>query len=93
MLNDFNINIVKPIKIYEDNSGAIAIAKFRNLTKKSKYIETHFHFVNESYEKKEIDILKVESEKTFADILAKALGRIKFEYFREAFYKIYDMYW
>ena len=40
LLKDFNINIVEPIKIYEDNSGAIAIAKFCNLTKKSKYIDS-----------------------------------------------------
>lgn len=33
------------------------------LSKKlSKYIEVHFHFVNESYENKEIDITKVGSE-------------------------------
>ena len=71
-----------PIKNYEDNSGAIAISKFENLTKDSKYIEVHFHFVNESYENKEIDIIKVDSENNVADILTKALGRKKFENFR-----------
>lgn len=38
LLNDFRIKINKPVKIYEDNSGAIAIAKYGNLMKNSKYI-------------------------------------------------------
>ena len=80
-MKDLQIEIVKPISIYEDNCGAIAIAKYGNLTKKSKYVETHFQFVNESYERKEIDIIKVESENNTADILTKALGRMKFDKF------------
>ena len=36
LLKDFRIKIEKPVKIYEDNSGAIEIAKFGNLTKNSK---------------------------------------------------------
>ena len=38
LLKDFTLNIENPIKIYEDNSGAIDIARFGNLTKNSKYI-------------------------------------------------------
>lgn len=82
LLLDFNVNIEKPISIYVDNSGAISIAKSGNLTKNSKYIEVHFHFVNESYEKGIINIEKVDSEENLADILTKALGRVKFEKFR-----------
>jgi len=82
VLLEFKVNIDKPISIYEDNSGAISIAKFGNLTKNSKYIEVHFHFVNESYEKGIIKIVKVNSEENLADILTKALGRVKFEKFR-----------
>jgi len=82
LLLDFNVNIIKSISIYEDNSGAISIAKFGNLTKNSKYIEVHFHFVNESYEKGIIKLVKIDSEDNLADILTKALGRVKFEKFR-----------
>ena len=82
LLKNFKIMIDRPIKIYKDNSGAIAISKFGNLTKNSKYIEVHFHFVNESYENKEIDIIIVDSENNVADILTKALERNKFENFR-----------
>ena len=84
LLEDFCLKIEKPVKIYEDNSGAVAIAKFGNLTKNSKYIEIHYHFVNECYERKIINIVKIESENNIADILTKALGRNKFEAFRLA---------
>ena len=82
LLKEFRIKFEKPIKIYEDNSGAIAIAKFGNLTKNSKYIEIHYHFINECYERKIIKIVKVDSENNVADILTKALGRVIFEAFR-----------
>ena len=82
LLKVFKVKIKKPIKIFENNSGAIAIAKFGNLTKNSKYIEVHHHFVNESYEQGIIQILKVDTESNLADILTKALGRVKFEKFR-----------
>ena len=82
LLKEFRIKIEKPVKIYEDNSGAIAIAKFGNLTKNSKYIEIHYHFINECYERKIIKIVKVDSENNVADILTKALGRVIFEAFR-----------
>lgn len=80
LLKDFKLKVDQPVKIYDDNSGAIAIAKFGNLTKNSKYIEVHYYFVNECYERKIIDIVKVESERNLADISTKALGRTKLEF-------------
>ena len=59
----FNTTFEKPVKIYEDNSGAAAIGKFGNLTKNSKHIEVRCHNVNENYEKGIIDIVKIETEK------------------------------
>ena len=53
LLRDFNIEIDKPINIFQDNSGAVSIAKFGNFTKRSKYIEVHYHFVNENYVNRE----------------------------------------
>ena len=82
LLSDFNIEIDKPMNTFEDNSGAVSIARFGNFTKRSKYIEVHYHFVNENYEKGLIDIVKVSSEKNVADILTKTLGRVRFEKLR-----------
>ena len=82
MLNIFKVEIKRPINIYEDNSDAVSIAKYGNFTKKSKYIEVHYHFVNENSEKGVIEIVKVSSEKNVADILTKALRRVRFEKLR-----------
>ena len=82
LLKEFEIEIKNQICIYEDNAGAISISKCGNLTKNSKYIETHYHFVNENYLEGTIDIIKINSDENPADIFTKSLGRIKFEKFR-----------
>lgn len=83
LLTDFEIKIVEPIKVYEDNLGAVDISHLGNFTKKSKYIEVHYHFVNEKYVEGIIDVIKIETDENIADILTKALSKNKFEYFRE----------
>lgn len=83
LLNFFDVELNLPIKIHEDNSGAVIIAKYGNLTKNSKYIEVHYHYVNENYSKGVIDIIKIDSKGNPADIFTKSLGRIKFEKFRQ----------
>jgi len=74
LLKDFQANVTRPINVYEDNSGAVAIAKFGNFTKNSEHIDVHYHFVHECVEKGMIDIIKIESENNIADILTKSLG-------------------
>ena len=78
----FDIEIKEPIKIYEDNSGAINIANNGNFTKNSKHIEIQYHFVHESVKEKLIDIQKIDSNENVADIFTKALSKEKFEKFR-----------
>jgi hypothetical protein len=83
LLKTFDVEISKPIKIYEDNSGALDIARHGNFTKNSKYIEVHYHFVNECYANRIIDIVKVDSNNNMADIFTKSLCKDKFVKFRE----------
>lgn len=83
MLKDFYVYVKKPVKIYEDNSSALTIAKHGNFTKNSKHIEVQYHFVNENYEKGNIEVVKIESENNIADIFTKALPKAKYLKFRE----------
>ena len=83
ILEIFDIENKKPVKIYEDNSGALNIAKYGNFTKNSKYIEVHYHFVNEYYMKGIIDIVKVNTNENVADIFTKSLNKNKFVKLRE----------
>lgn len=85
LLNEiFDLKINEPIKIYQDNSGAVSIAKFGNFTKNSKHIEVQYHYINENYEKGNIDIIKIESNNNLADILTKSLDKVKFLKNRES---------
>ena len=79
----FNVNLDdNPVKIYEDNSGVISIAKHGNFTKNSKLIEVHYHYVHECLMENKINILKVSTDENTADIFTKVLCREKFERFR-----------
>jgi len=62
LLKDFQADVARPINIYKDNSGAVAIAKFGNFTKNSKHIEVHYHFVHECVEEGLINVVKIESK-------------------------------
>jgi hypothetical protein len=83
IVNDIFIKIDKPTNVYEDNSGALNIAKCGNFTKNSKHIEVQYHYVNESYINKIIDIVKIDTENNIADLFTKSLGRVKFDKYRE----------
>jgi len=85
LLKDFQANVTKPVNIYEDNSGAVAIAKFGTFTKNSKHIEVHYHYVHESVEEGMIDVIQIESENNIADISTKSLGSNNFEKFENNF--------
>ncbi|CAD7078080.1 unnamed protein product [Hermetia illucens] len=82
LLKIFEIECTKPINIYEDNSGAINIAKYGNFTKNSKHVEVHYHYVHEMVKENIINIVKVESNNNVADIFTKSLCKDKFEKFR-----------
>ncbi|KAF2890883.1 hypothetical protein ILUMI_15290 [Ignelater luminosus] len=73
-----NEMFIKTIKIYEDNSGVVAIAKYGNFTKNSKHIEVHYHFIHENVKSGKIEVVKIDSENNIADLFTKALGNIKF---------------
>lgn len=82
LLKLFVIEIKDAIKVYEDNSGAISIAKNGNLTKNSKHIEVHGHYVQD-YITNDIHVIKVDSNRNIADIFTEALCKDKFPYFRK----------
>lgn len=79
----FGIVFKESIKMYEDNSGAVAIAKNGNFSKRAKHIEVQYHLVHEYYVKQIIDIIKIGTDDNIADIFTKSLGKQKFYKFRE----------
>ena len=51
-MKNFNGKLSDPVKIFEDNTGAINIANYGNFNKNSKHIGIHYHYVHESVKEK-----------------------------------------
>ena len=65
-------------KLRVDNMSAIALSKNPVHQDRSKHIYVRFHFLRECIDYGRIDIGHVSTNGQLADILTKALGRIKF---------------
>ena len=66
-----------------DNKSAIALTKNPVFNGRSKNIHTRFHFIRECVEKNLVRVEHIAGVKQKADILTKALGRIKFKEMRD----------
>ena len=73
----------KPVVIYGDNQGAIALAKNPQFYGRTKHIDIAHHFVREKVADGSVDLRYVPTEKQIADGLTKALPRDRFEAFRK----------
>lgn len=70
-----------PIHVFEDNQGAIAMAKTEE-TKRVKHIDVKYHFIRDAVEQQKININYVPTRDQEADILTKPLTTTFFEGFR-----------
>ena len=66
-----------------DNRSAIALTKNPVFHGRSKHIHSRYHFIRECVERKLIEVEHVPGSEQKADILTKALGRIKYKEMRE----------
>ena len=71
-----------PVELRVDNSSAIELAKNPAFHSITKHIDVQYHYIRMIVEKKWIKVMHVPSEEQLADIMTKALGRIKFVYQR-----------
>ena len=71
------------IAMYEDNEGAIQIAKHLISNSNSKHIDVRHHFLRELVERKEVEIIHVASQYQHADFFTKALHESEFEFHRD----------
>nr|GFA05242.1 uncharacterized mitochondrial protein AtMg00810-like [Tanacetum cinerariifolium] len=82
LLTEITGKIVKPATLYVDNRPALELMKNLVFHGRSKHIDTRFHFIRECVEKGDIMVTFVRSEEQRADILTKAMARIKFKAMR-----------
>ena len=82
LLEDFGIQQKRPIAIGEDNQSCIRLCQNPVMHKRSKHIETKFHFIRDKTEDGTISIHYVPTDKMAADIFTKSLPVSKVETFR-----------
>lgn len=67
----------RPVKLFNDNAGAQALAANPVFHARTKHIHIRHHFVREASESGEIELSHLPSEDMPADVLTKGLSRIK----------------
>ena len=65
-----------------DNKSAIALTKNLVFHGRNKHIHRRYHFIRECVENRHIEVEYVPGDIQKADILTKALGRVKFQVMR-----------
>jgi Reverse transcriptase (RNA-dependent DNA polymerase) len=71
-------------KVFEDNNGALQLARSPRITPRTKHYGIKYHFFRENVIKGEIQLFRVESENQLADIFTKGLVQAIFEKLRKS---------
>ena len=74
---------VDDLLIRIDNRSAIALTKNRVFHGQSKHIHRRYHFIRECVENGQVEVEHVPGNEQKADIVTKALGRMKFKEMRD----------
>ena len=82
VLKDLSQNHQEPTTIFCDNKSAIALSKNHVFHKRTKHIDTSFHFIRELVNNKEICLEFCRSEDQLANIFTKPLANDTFRYLR-----------
>ena len=71
-----------PTPLKCDNQSAIALANSGVMNARTKHIDIRYHYVREAIENDIISLSYLHTNDQVADVLTKALPRVKLEYFR-----------
>ena len=83
LLKDVTGNDPQAPHLKMDNMSAIALSKNLVLHDRSKHIDTKFHYIRECVDKGSILLEYASTQDQLADLMTKALGRVRFCELRE----------
>ena len=86
LLKDMGHTEKDPTSIFYDNSSTIQLSKHNAFHRKSKHIDTRYHFIRELVNDGKFSLLFCGSKEQLADVFTKPLGTTAFEYHREHFH-------
>ncbi|XP_011687010.1 PREDICTED: uncharacterized protein LOC105449455 [Wasmannia auropunctata] len=84
LLKDFQENVKLPVKMYEDNQSCIKLTDNQKFSKRTKHIDTKYHFIRDLSKSNKILLEYCKSEDMIADMLTKALHNIRLRRLSEA---------
>lgn len=70
-------------ELFVDNQSAIALSRNPVHHDRSKHIDVRYHFIRQCVDEGSILLSYIETEQQLADILTKALGRVRFQKLRD----------
>jgi hypothetical protein len=79
LLDEMGVSHRKPIVVFEDNQGTIAIANNEGYHSRAKHIDIRHHFIREHIKSNEIKLEYIESKDQLADFLTKAIATKQFQ--------------
>ncbi|MBW0520642.1 hypothetical protein O181_060357 [Austropuccinia psidii MF-1] len=74
LLEDLKISVLKPLKLFGDNQGAISLAKNPQVNERSKHFDVIFHWIQEKTEDRTLELNYIAAQEMLADGLTKALA-------------------
>ncbi|GAB9477113.1 hypothetical protein Gpo141_00014172 [Globisporangium polare] len=84
LLKDLKALRTGPTTVFQDNQGAIAMAKNPVFNSRTKHIDTKYHFSRERIESNELQVIYKPTGEMVADALTKAVPRPKLSDFQDA---------
>jgi hypothetical protein len=66
-------------KIFEDNVGALQLARAPRITPRTKHYNIKYHFFRENVKRGDFKLFKIDTKKQLADIFTKGLPKKTFE--------------
>jgi len=82
LLQEIGDGVMPPTKVFEDNQGAIQLARNPGSSRRTRHIDIRFHFTREAMEEGVIDIVYCHTKDMTADLLTKPIPRQQFETLR-----------
>ena len=73
-----------PMKMFCDNTGAIALAKESRFHKRTKHIKRSFNSIRDQVKEGDIEISNIHTDLNVADPLTKPLSRAKHDHHQDS---------
>jgi hypothetical protein len=76
VLHWMGVSVTAPTVVYEDNDAARILAQSEVMTKRSRFVETRFHYTREMVLEGEVAVVRCDTKEMTADLQTKGLAKL-----------------